>query len=235
MTERINAYVETMLRANSIKLGAPTKTSPYGAEMLYIPYQPHVFLFKDAYILQPQHQIDSLRGKIPYIDQGDKWEQITPQTAPALHLRNLVGMLGHGFVSGPNVDDWFFPGTGKSIDSTVRDYEQVAETGLLPHLDIIVACKTPRPKGVNFSVSMRKRPYISSGDTITISSPLAMDENNPFKYAAQLLPGKGAVAVMEADHWFNIDKWMFNNDWLKGTSKIHPDMLPDWCKNKSQV
>lgn len=225
MPEKFFPSHELLLQQFGIKRGAPLADPRM--RLLTISHSPHVFFFSDLYIIQPQDRLEEILGKLPNLQKNV--EDINGEKS--LHLYNLMAIMGHGFVAGHTWKDWKFSGTGKSIDETVQVYESIANQGILPQLDIVIACQETRSNRINASIAQRSRPYISAGDFITVQSPISNDVNDPFKYSAQINNGIGASAVLQADNWFGIDSWLLHNQWWNGSRMNTSQDVPDWAVN----
>lgn len=206
-----------------LKLGYPAlppeKAQAYqsfGFEIIDMPYSPHVF-YTPALSLET-------------------WQKQRRETISTLAtLENVMVIIGHGQAFRQNGEEvWRFLGTQKSIEETVRKYQEFAKEHALPPIDVVLACRgeernpplTPPPS----TIEVRKAPApirVSKGHTYPYIFP------NDFVGASGVVVNGLVTSVRGiTEGWQGLKEWQ--SYWERNQSRS-PESIPQWAKepNKS--
>lgn len=227
MTEIPYRYAER-LQEFGIVLGASRLFPDYPhLDYLDVTDMPHVFFAKSLYLLEPATEIaklgDILQRENIILTVENIW--VGQQYAPAIAVQNVMVMLGHGVVIGPEEQQWIFRATKRSVSETVDGYNSVARDLSWAPLDIVVSCREgldgDHESGVNITFNYRY------GNAVIYPSSLAAIKNNPIQ--AHLIEGEGASLVAQADQW-NALTWF--RTWVKPQNSFLRQYrsVPTWAK-----
>lgn len=214
---------EGQLRKFGIHLGVPILFEETGNIM--VPKRPHVFFCNEFFLMMPLEKRDELVGNVGNI--ALPLREILMESGEqkyAVVFKEVMVMLGHGLVWGPNEKDWVFQGTNKAVSETAKTYEKVAKQVNWPNLDMIVACRAidvEQRKGVRFTLSRGRTPCIYPDDTAHLLN-INAEVDSRFK------PDKTTVAI-EANSWIGIKPWL---DYWSVFNR--PLNFPDWARNSRQ-
>ena len=122
--ERLMRAKEILTAQYGIQFGIPLlppqerakyRNDPF--ESINVPWQPHVFFVK-------------------HVDLREHEEQ-------KAELRDVLVMMAHGdsFTGRDGQEVYRFFGTGKTVYDTVDAYQNFAEQGIVPNLDVVIACR----------------------------------------------------------------------------------------------
>lgn len=191
-----------------IPLLPPQERAKYDSdpfESINVPWQPHVFLVKHLDLRE--------------FEEGKA------------ELRDVLVMMAHGdsFRGSDGNEQYRFSGTGKSVYETVDAYQSFAEQGIVPDLDVVIACRgraranfrdggpiVIHPRKPVLITPGHKYPQIYPGSLVNISSSWRRGQDGVDNLTAN------------ATEWQGLQRWQQrrNDEQASGATIIYPG----WAK-----
>ncbi len=223
--------VEERLQSFDIRLGVRLQFPEDGPTNIDVPRAPHVFFCTDIFLIQPNEAMtrtqtsldvtenDALRLPMVFIPYEN-------ETVSAIHLRDVMVMLGHAVTTGRSDEAWKFIGTQRSVSDTVMSYQKVARDILWPPLDAVIACRpssydTRPSRNVIFTFHQTLIPVIRPDSSAHV--------RNEGTYQSELKVGVGVTLYVAADAWIQIPWWL---NYRSNSPRLNT--IPQWAREPTR-
>lgn len=195
--------IESELWSFNIRLGVPLENSDSRNDESYIdvPSSPHIFYTQKLQLRENQENLFT--------------------------IEDAMVIMAHGY--GDGIDNWRFVGINRTVNDTVKAYEEAARRFLLPHLDAVLVCRNfqeLQSEKVRVLSEQREIPYVWPESLVTIIRS---------EYPAGIFrPGEGVELVIANNRkWYGVERWLTHWNTLgRQTYRARRgDAIPEWAKN----